>query len=309
MGVRVGVQVGVTAGAGNAVDDMVSQAAVAAGCGLESVWAGHLFELDALTALAVIGREVPGIALGTFIVPTYPRHPIALAGQALATQAACRGRLTLGVGVSHQMIIEGVFGYSYHKPARHLREYLSALVPLLRDGQVRFAGETLSATTVTPITVAGAAPIPVIVAALGPVMLGLAGRLADGVVTWMVGPRTVDSHVVPSVTRAASAAGRPPPRIVVGLPVCVTGDGDTARQRAADDFAIYAQLPAYASVFEREGVAGPAEVAVVGTEKGAEAQLRALADAGATELIAVPFGDSAERRRTVRLLGALAGEL
>jgi F420-dependent oxidoreductase-like protein len=272
------------------------------------VWLGHWFQIDALTALAVAGREVQAIGLGTFIVPTYPRHPLTPAGQALATQAACRNRLILGIGVSHQMIIEGVFGYSFDKPARHLREYLSVLMPALHTGEVSFTGQALQAHTIAPVSVAGAEAPPVLLAALGPVMLKLAGELADGTVTWMAGPKTLGGHIVPSITKAASAAGRPSPRIAVGLPVCVAADADAARQQAASTFALYSELPGYHATFEREQARGPADLAIVGDEAAVTSQLENLINLGATEIIAHPFGTREQQRRTTELLGTLASQ-
>jgi F420-dependent oxidoreductase-like protein len=263
-------------------------------------------DVDALTALAVVGHEVPGIGLGTAVIPTYPRHPMVLASQALTTQAACGGRLTLGIGLSHQVVIEGVFGYSFDKPARHMREYLSVLGPLIRGEQVRFEGSTVTARPMAPISVAGAEPCGILVAALAPMMLKVAGELADGTVTWMVGAKTLSSHIVPLITAAAEAAGRPAPRVAVGLPICVTDDVDRARQSAARAFAIYDQLPSYRAMLDLEGAEGPADVAIVGDEETVTAELTRLADAGATDLASPPFGSREERQRTLALLSDLA---
>jgi len=253
----------------------------------------------------VVGREVPDIELGTAVVPTYPRHPVMLAAQALTTQAATGRRLVLGIGLSHQVVIEGMFGYSFDRPARHMREYLSALMPLLHGEAVTFKGETLSATTMAPLDVKVDAP-PVLVAALGPTMLRLAGELADGTVTWMTGPATLASHIVPSIAKAATDAGRPAPRVAVGLPVAVTTDPDRAREAASRTFAIYGQLPSYRAMLDREGAEGPAQVAIVGDEQSVANQIGAVAEAGATDFSAAPFGTSDEIRQTLALVTALA---
>ncbi len=162
-------------------DEVVGQVASLRDAGIQTAWASQIFGYDALTALAAVGREVPGIDLGTAVVPTYPRHPVMLAAQALTVQAATGGRLTLGIGLSHQVVIENVFGQSFDKPARHMKEYLSILVPLLEGEQVSFAGETLSASTFGPLQIDAPAP-PVLVAALGPTMLRIAGAhgIGDG---------------------------------------------------------------------------------------------------------------------------------
>jgi F420-dependent oxidoreductase-like protein len=247
---------------------------------------------------------VPDIELGTAVVPTYPRHPVMLAEQALTVQAAIGGRLTLGVGLSHQVVIENVFGLSFDRPARHMREYLSILTPLLLGEQVAFTGETLKAATFGPLEVNAPAP-PVLVAALGPTMLALAARLASGTVTWMTGPATIESHVVPVISRAAAEAGRGEPRVTVGLPVCVTSDVAGARHKAAEVFAVYGGLPSYRAMLDREGAGGPADVAIVGTKDEVSAQVRRLADIGASDFVGAPFGTAAEMSDSVATLAEL----
>lgn len=305
---RIGLHAGVSSRAQNAIDDLLDRARTVADAGLHSMWLPQLFDVDALTAIAVIGREVPNIELGTAVVPTYPRHPMVLASQALTAQAASGNRLALGIGLSHQVVIEGVFGYSYAGPVRHMREYLSILVPLIREGTVSFEGQTMKAKPFGTLRIPGAEPCPVLVAALGPAMLKLTGEMADGTITWMAGPKTLESHIVPLITEAARASGRPPPRVVVGLPVCVTDDPDKARETAAKTFIIYGQLPSYRAMLDREGAEGPADVAVVGDEDAVAAQLRTIAEMGATDLAAPPFGSTEERRRTLDLLSSLAKE-
>src|SRR5437588_3778060 len=188
---RIGIFGGEVAGHGD-IDEVVASARRAADEGFASYWMPQIFGPDALTTLAVIGREVPRIELGTAVVPTYPRHPVMLAAQALTTQACCDGRLALGIGLSHQPVIEGMFGISFEKPARHMREYLEVLVPLTRGEPVSFSGEVLRVNA--SLDVKGASPMPILLAALGPKMLELAGEAVDGTVTWMTGPQTVESH-------------------------------------------------------------------------------------------------------------------
>jgi F420-dependent oxidoreductase-like protein len=303
---RIGLHFSTSGREANVIDEVVDTVRGAAEAGMATVWLPQLMGADALTEIAVAGREVPDIELGTGVVPTYPRHPLVLAGQALTTQAACGNRLALGIGLSHQIVIEGAFGYSFERPARHMREYLSVLVPAMRGERVDFEGETVKAHTLMPLTVAGATPPPVLVAALGPAMLKLTGELADGTVTWMVGPKTLANHVTPSITASAQAAGRPAPRIVVGLPVAVTDDPDGARARATRSLAIYNQLPSYRAMLDREEAEGPGDVAVVGDEASVAKQVGLLADAGATDLAAVVFGSSGEQQRTRTLLSELA---
>jgi len=255
--------------------------------GLDSYWLPQIFGTDALSALTVIGREVPRIELGTAVVPTYPRHPLVMAAQALTVSAASAGRFTLGIGLSHQMVIEGMFGYSFEKPARHMREYLEALGPLLSGEPADVTGETLTARAT--LDVPDSLPVPVVVAALGPRMLQLAARLAAGTVTWMTGPRTLAEHTVPTIGAAASAEGLPSPRVVSALPVAVTSDPVAARERAAKIFQVYGILPSYRAMLDREGAAGPADVALVGSAAEVRAGIERVRDAGVTDFVAVEF--------------------
>ncbi len=301
---RIGIFAGDVIDRGGSFDDLVAAAATTASQGFAGFWLPQIFAYDALTALAVIGREVDGVELGTAVVPTYPRHPMMLAAQALTTNAACRGRLTLGIGLSHQIVIESMLGYSFDKPVRHMREYLSILGPLVSEGSVSFTGETLTGNGT--VEVPGSVPCPILIAALGPKMLELAGTMADGTVTWMTGPATVGDHIAPSIRAAADAGGRPAPRVVSALPVLVTDDPDGARERAGRAFAIYGQLPSYRAMLDREGAEGPADVALVGDEATVAAGIARMGEAGATDFLAVEFGiDDSERTRTRDLLRSL----
>jgi 5,10-methylenetetrahydromethanopterin reductase len=304
---RIGTHLSASRRAANGIDELVGEARAVAAAGLAAMWMPQLFDLDVLTALAAVGREVPGIEIGTAVVPIQPRHPLMLAGQALTVQAATGNRLTLGVGLSHQVVIEGVFGYSFDRPAQHMREYLSVLVPALRGEPVSYEGETIKAALMGPMTVAGAVAPAVLVGALGPAMLRIAGEFADGTATWMVGPKTLGDHIVPTITAAADRAGRSAPRVAVGLPVCVTANADLARIRAANSFSMYGTLPSYRAMLDREGAQGPADVAIVGDEESVAAQIGRLADFGGTDLMAAVFGASDDRKRSMALLSALAG--
>jgi len=287
-------------------DDVMGQVARLADAGIETAWASQIFALDALTTMAAAAREVPGIHFGTAVVPTYPRHPVMLAAQALTVQAASGGRLTLGIGLSHQMVIENVFGMSFDKPARHMREYLEILMPTLEGEQVTFAGETLKASTFGPLQIDTPAP-DVLVAALGTAMLGIAGRMATGTITWMTGPVTVEEHIIPTINAAAADAGRPVPQVGVGLPVCVTDDAAAARATAAEVFAMYGYLPSYRAMLDREGVEGPADVAIVGSAAEVADQVRRLAAMGVTDFCGAPFGSGDEIRASIDTLAGLTG--
>ncbi|MEU3370419.1 TIGR03564 family F420-dependent LLM class oxidoreductase [Streptomyces sp. NPDC006660] len=286
------------------LDGVIAQIGAAARAGAGAAWLPQVLGHDALTALAVAGREVPGIQLGTAVVPTFPRHPLALAGQALTAQAAMGGRLTLGIGLSHRATVEGAYGYSYDRPLRHLREYLRALAPLLRGEPVALRGETLTAAGA--VEVPGTTAPSLMLAALGPAMLRLAGEETDGTITQFTGPRTVADHVVPTLTRAASRAGRPAPRVVVGVSVCVTHDPAARRALLGN---IYSAVgtggePSYRAMLEREGVATAVDVAITGDEARVERELRRYADAGATEFMATLFGTEQENARTLELIAS-----
>jgi 5,10-methylenetetrahydromethanopterin reductase len=275
----------------------------AADDGFASAWVSNIFGLDALTALAVAGSQVPGIELGTAVVPTYPRHPAVLAQQALTTATAVGGRLTLGIGLSHKIVIEDMYGQSFDRPARHMREYLSILLPLLDGQPVSVQGETLRAS----ITLSTPRParVPVLLAALGPQMLRLAGQRTDGTVLWMTGPATVRDYVVPTIREAAEAAGRPSPRVVCLLPVSVTDDPDGARARANRVFAIYGQLPSYRAMLDREGAEQPGDIVLTGDEDAVAAQIGALEEAGVTDFIAAQYTRGEDGERTRALLKSL----
>jgi 5,10-methylenetetrahydromethanopterin reductase len=300
---RIGILAAETSG-DQALAKLTDQLRRAADDGFASFWMSNIFGLEALTSLAVAGSQVPGIELGTAVIPTYPRHPAVLAQQALtAALATGPGRLALGIGLSHQIVIEDMYGYSFDRPARHMREYLSVLLPLLDGTAVSVDGSTLSAHI--GLSTPRAGRIPVLLAAMGPAMLKLAGQQTDGTALWMTGPATVRDYVVPAISAAAAAAGRPSPRVGCGLPVCVTSDPAAARASADTVFAIYGQLPSYRAMLDREGAAGPGDVAIVGDEDAVAAQIQALADAGVTDFIAAEFGRGKDGERTRALLKAV----
>jgi F420-dependent oxidoreductase-like protein len=298
--VRIGTNVGLEIDGPKTMADIVDEVRRAAELGLGGAWWAERHTADALTAAAVAGLAVPGLPLGTAVVTTYPRHPLTLASQALSVQAAVGNRLTLGIGPGHRQRIESVFGLRFERPARHTREYLGVLMPLLRGETVEFDGEIYQVTgqTHTP----GARPPSVLLAALGPVMLRIAGELADGTVAVWTGPRTIGAHVVPRITAAAEVVGKPAPRVVVNLPIAVTDHPDRARAWISTHFGRAGLVPSYRALFDREGVRGPADVVVVGGEHEVEQQLRSYADAGATEFIAVPFGSGEQIDRTLTFL-------
>ena len=258
---------------------------------------------DALTALTVAGAQVPNIEIGTAIVPMMPRHPMALAAQVLTAQQTLDGRLTLGIGLSHKSFMAEL-GIGFDKPIRYLREYLSILMPLLKDGVVEFEGELLQCRGRIFDR-----PMPstqVVMAALGPQALKVTGRLADGTILAWTGPKTIKEHIAPTIKEAAASAGRPDPRIVASLPVCVTEQPDKVRAAIDKSMKMYTALPSYIAMFEREGVAGPGEVAIVGSEAQVTDQIGVMAEAGTTDFTPTVFApDASERAQTSALLSQL----
>ncbi|MEM9620829.1 MAG: TIGR03564 family F420-dependent LLM class oxidoreductase [Pseudomonadota bacterium] len=299
---RMGVMIGAD-GTNNTLDDVVAVAQNVEAAGLDNVWLANIFSFDAISTLAIIGRETQRIGLGTAVTPTYPRHPTAIAQQALTTAAASNNRFTLGIGLSHKLVIEDMLGMSYDKPARHMREYLSVLMPLARGEQANFAGEHYKVQGVA-LDIPGADPMPVVVAALGPTMLKLAAEMADGTNTWMVGPKTMESHIIASM----HAAGNPDPTVVAGLPIVLTTNVDAARETIAQTLTIYGQLPSYRAMLDREGVAGPADIAIVGDENTLRGEIKRFEDLGVTDFNAAIINvEDGAYDRTLEFLASVKG--
>ena len=247
----------------------------------------NIFGVDAITAIALAGGQTRNLEMATGVVPTPPRHPAALAQQALTTQEACGGRFTLGIGLSHKIVIEDMFGLSYAQPAKQMREYLEVLMPLLEGKPAAFQGDLYRVNA--GLQVPGGVPVPVLVAALGPLMLEVAGQLAHGTSTWMTGIATLGDHIVPTIGAAAAAAGRPQPRVLASIPVALTEDVDAAREACNKAFAIYPTLPSYKAMLDREGVAQPSEIALLGDESVIRKGIDQFRDAGVTDFAASIF--------------------
>ncbi|NNG98359.1 TIGR03564 family F420-dependent LLM class oxidoreductase [Gordonia araii NBRC 100433] len=277
--------------------------------GFRRIWATQMpNDGDALTVLAVAGREVPRIEFATGVLPIQTQHAMKLAQQALTVNAITGGRLTLGIGLTHKVVSEGMWGIPYERPLRRMSEYLDGLLPLLAGEMADAAGELT--TTRGVMTLSEVPAPPVYLAALGPQMLALAGRRTGGTVTWMTGPKTLRDHIVPSLRAAAEEAGRSASdvRTVSFLPVAVTDDVETSRETAARQFRMYDSLPSYRTMLDREGYAGPADAAIIGDEKTVAARLRELADAGVDEYVGIVFDrDEQVRARTRALLRELDG--
>lgn len=281
------MRIGLYVGNQSDLQSQIEQVRTASELGLASAFFNQVFSWDPFTIAALAGAAVPGIELGTAIAQTYPRHPILLAGQALTVAAATGNRFTLGVGPSHKQVIEDVFGLSYDRPAHHTREYLTALRTELSG-----AGH---------VQVPGAQPPPVLLSALGPVMLRIAGELADGTVTVWATPATIADHIRPGIGVMAAD-----PRVVATVMVSVTDRPDAIRDEIAGIYGFASDFASYRALLDRQGQRNVAETIVAGDEDTVAAAVRAYADAGATDLLVSLVGDDAEKARTLTLAGELA---
>jgi len=294
--IRIGI--GCADNGRQSVDDLVGKVKEAEAAGFQSAWIPSLFQFDCLTWAALAGRETERIEIGTAVAVSHSRHPYYMAQQAASTYAACDGRFVLGLGPSHQVVVEGMLGLSYEKPGRHVREYLEVLGALSEKGQVDFQGDVYRVKAT--LQVDSGTPFPTVIGGLGPMMRKLAGRLAQGSITWMTGPKTLEELIAADVGAAAQAAGRPAPRIVAGFPIVLTDEVESARKLAGKAFAMYGTLPSYQAMLEHEGVGGPADIAMIGDEKSLEAGIARLAAAGVTDLNANVIPDGQDREGSVK---------
>ncbi|WP_280362346.1 TIGR03564 family F420-dependent LLM class oxidoreductase [Nocardia wallacei] len=281
------MRIGLYAGDQSDIETRIEQVRAVAEHGLASVFFNQVFAWDPLVVAALVGAAVPEIELGTAVVQTYPRHPISLAAQALTVSAAIGNRFTLGVGPSHKPFVEGVYGMSFDRPAQHTREYLTAL-------RTEFSG-------VGHVQLPGVQPPPVLLSALGPVMLRIAGELADGTVTVWATPATIADHIRPHIDAVAKD-----PRVVASVMLSVTNRPDDVRREIAETFGFASDFASYRTLLDRQGQRNVAETVVAGDEEAVAAAVRAYADAGATDLLVSLVGDAAEKARTLRLAGELA---
>ena len=270
--------------------------------GFTRTWSSQIFGPDTLTVLAIVGREVRDLDLGTAVVPIHPRHPTMLAAQARTVQDAIGGRLSLGIGLSHKVTVEDMWGISFERPAQYMHEYLNALAPMLRGEKVSSRGERVSAVTLGQLGPRDVRAPSLLVAALAPRMLEMAGAFTDGTLLWMTGVKTIASHVTPTIAAAAAGAGRVAPRVVCSLPISVTNDVTGTVAKVNETLAIYGQLPSYKAMLEREGASAPSDVGLFGTREEVLEKLHQLADAGVTEFSASMTGAKDDREATYETL-------
>ncbi len=315
------MQIGVMVGPERArystkVERMLADAAWAEEAGLASLWIPQIpDDFDALTAAALIGSVTSTIEIGTAVVPIQPRHPIVLAHQVLSTQSVCAGRLTLGLGVSHHWVIDEMLGLPYEHPAAYMRDYLDVLDQALAGPGVVDV-ENGRFCVHQPMDVTDITPTPVMIAALGPVMLGIAGERTDGTILWLADERAIETHVAPALHAAAAASGRSTPRIVAGVPVCLCGDDevDVAVARANRVLSESEVSPNYQKLLDLGDARSVGDILAAGSEGTIRRRLQAFADAGATDLSLriVPIGGSRQEKlassgRTREFVASLAG--
>ncbi len=304
---RIGINGSTDIALGSPISQVVEHAAEAERDGFASYWLAQLAVPDSLTVIPLMGATTRTIEIGTAVVPTWPRHPLMLAAQALTVQEAIGNRLALGIGLAHKTSVEGTLKIPFTTPAKHMDEYLSVLLPAMQERKVSFTGDIWSAEIEGVNGVPGAEAPSVLLAAMGPRMLQLAGGRTDGTILWLGGPKAIANQIKPALDEAASAAGRPPPRIVASTPVCVTSEPDQVRQMIGMVLDGYNDLPSYRGVMDASGAGGPADVSIVGSEDEVRAGLAAFEDAGATDFAAVEFAiDPDDRAATRALLKDLA---
>jgi F420-dependent oxidoreductase-like protein len=284
------------------IEGTIERASRLAERGFTNFWSSQIFGPDTLTVLALVGHELRELNLGTAVVPIQTRHATMLAAQARTVQDAIGARLSLGVGLSHQMVVEDMWGLSFERPASYMREYLDALAPMLRGEAVNIQGERVKVVTIGPLGPKDVDTPSLLVAALGSRMLEIAGTIADGTLLWMTGRQTIASHVAPTIREAASGANRGEPRIVCSLPIAVTNDPEGARERINNEYALYATLPSYAAMLEKEGESEPAGVSLIGSKEHVLDQLHELANAGVTEFSGAASGTKEEREAALETL-------
>lgn len=305
---RIGVMLGADPSVQDNVNSLIERAEQVEKLGFDDVWMAQIFGYDAINTLSLIAACCQKIGIGTAVTPSYPRHPSALAQQVVTAQEVSGGRFTLGLGLSHKMVIEDMMGLSYDKPARHMREYLNALLPLIKGEQAQQNGEHFRVNM--QLSVANEEPATVLLAALGPVMLKLAGAVADGTSTWMTGPSTLENHILPALTSAAQEAGKVSPKICAGFPIVLTSDVDAAKSYIAENLSIYGHLPSYRAMLDKEGAEGPADIAMVGDEASLRNQLQRLRTIGVTHFNgAIAAQDEEGYQRTLEFLAGEAGTL
>jgi F420-dependent oxidoreductase-like protein len=302
-----GIMITVRSDALNLVDDVIAQARRAYELGVRQIWLAQQFNHDAIALAGLVGAAVPGLGVGTSVVPINPRHPLIVGSLAQTAQAASHGSFSLGLGLGAHEPERQAFGIAWPNTIQRLREHLTILNSIFNGATVDFHGTELSASPAWPVTVAGGMPVPVYVAAMGPKALRVTGELADGTLPYLAGPRTIGEFIAPVINEAAAEAGRPGPRIIAAVPVLISDDVDAGRIAAAEQMSLYETIPSYQKVIAREGVDSIADLAAIGPEQSVVRHLRRYLDAGATDVIISPLdrSESVDSQALWRLAASL----
>lgn len=316
---RLGVMIGAERGdMARKVSKLISDIEWADTAGLATAWMPQVpDDFDLLTMVALMASHSTRIELGTAVVPLQAQHPIALARQALSVHAISNGRLALGVGPSHHWIIRDMLGLPYDKPAAYTRDYLQVFnAAISGPGPVDVENDTF--TVHNPTALGASTPMPVLVAALGPVMLQIAGEHADGTSLWMADEKAIGEHIAPKINKAAAGAGKPAPRIVAGIPVtlCANSEIDEAKDRANRILAEAETSPNYQRLLDRGDARTVGDLCAAGDEESILKRFKAFADAGVTDLSVrlLPIGDTrdeliASKYRTREVIAELAKQV
>jgi F420-dependent oxidoreductase-like protein len=316
---RLGVMIGAERGdMSRKVKKLLEDIEWAEAAGFDTAWMPQVpNDYDALTMVAQMGARTSRIELGTAVVPLQAQHPIALARQALSVHAGSGNRLALGVGPSHHWIIRDMLGLPYEKPASYTRDYLEVLnAALAGPGDVDVENDNF--TVHNPTVLQADSPLPVLLAALGPVMLQIAGELTDGTVLWMADERAIGDHIAPRINKAAENAGRPAPRIVAGIPVCLCANSeiDAAKDRANRILAEAETSPNYQKLLDRGDARDVGDLCAAGDAETILRRFKQFADAGVTDLSVrlLPIGETrdelvASKYRTREVIAQLGAEL
>ena len=289
------------------LDEIKQEVAHAQACRASTYWLAQIWRYDALTLIPSLAQIAPDVEFASGVVASYLRHPMTLASQALTTNLLTGGKFTLGVGLMHKPLIEGMFEMSFERPARHMREYLDILLPLVQQQEVDSSGATVSYHG--GMQVPGAEPCQVMLAALGPQMLKLCGARTQGTITWMTGADTIKDYIRPNLFTAAEQAGRTDTRIAALLPILITDDEAAGRALAAEQFEIYGTMPSYRAMLDKSGLADPADYVLIGNEDKVAESLRPYVDAGVTDCGLLIAGSPESKARGMDFVASLEGKL
>lgn len=292
---------------GATLEDIKEEVAIAQKSNASTYWLAQIWRYDALTLIPTLSQMAPDVEFASGVVASYLRHPMTLASQALTVNLLTKNKFTLGVGLMHKPLIEGMFEMSFDKPARHMKEYLDILLPLLNQNAVDTSGTTVSYHGA--MQVPGASSCQVMLAALGPKMLRLCGERTQGTITWMTGADTIRDYIRPTIVSAAENAKRPAPRIAALLPIIVTDEENAGREVAASQFEIYGQMPSYRAMLDKSGLAKPEDYVLIGNEDKVAEGLRAYAAAGVTDCGLLVAGAGEFRTRGFEFVQSLNGSL